>query len=434
VTGYATARVLLDLGARVTVTEVSSSGEIEERAGRLRAAGAEVVTGGHHAARLEADAAVLSPGIAPDAPVAAALTTAGVPLLSEIELGYRLARCPLLAVTGTNGKTTTTTLLASMLSEAGIPSAAAGNIGAPLIEAVRRVPAEGAIAVEVSSFQLHSIRDFRARVAVILNIAEDHTDWHGSVDAYAESKARVLENQGPDDTLVVNADDPRVMAIATRARARVIPFSLLAAPTEGAGAPGDGIVWRGRELFSTRGTPLEGPAARQDALAAAAAALAFGVERAPVVRALEGFRPLPHRLAPVARAEGVTYIDDSKATNPHAALAAIAGLEDVVLIAGGRAKGIDLGPLAGSVPPVRAVVVLGEAAPALERVFDGLVPVERARSMSDAVARARRLAAPGGSVLLSPACASLDMYESYSARGDDFARAVRSQLREVEGE
>jgi UDP-N-acetylmuramoylalanine--D-glutamate ligase len=428
VSGFASARALLDLGAAVEVTEVARDPTIEARADALRAAGAIVETGGHSLERLKADAAIVSPGVAPHNDVVRALRARAIPILGEIELASSLARCDFLAVTGTNGKSTTTLLVAEMLRTAGIASAAAGNIGRPLIDTVRSLPAGGAVAVEVSSFQLETIERFHPRVAVVLNVAEDHTDWHGSFEAYARAKGRITLNQGPDDVLVFNHEDRGAATVAERARARVVPFAVSGVPEGGAGFDGGSLVWRGREIVATSDIPLPGRAGLEDALAAAAAALEYGLAPEAVAAAVRGFVPLRHRLQVVAERDGVTYIDDSKATNPHATISAVRGLRDVVLIAGGRAKGIDLRALAATVPPVIAVVALGEAALELAGVFDGLVPVERVLSMRAAVAEARSHSRPGGSVLLSPGCASLDMYASYAARGDDFAACVTAEL------
>jgi UDP-N-acetylmuramoylalanine--D-glutamate ligase len=430
VSGFAAARALLALDAKVRVTESSDDQNVRMRADTLRSEGAEVETGGHETEMLVADLAVLSPGIPPTSTIVTALEREGVHAISEVELAFRLARCDFLAVTGTNGKTTTVSLLAAMLKEGGIPSVAAGNIGLPLVEAVFSVPDGGAIALEVSSFQLAAIERFAPRVSVVLNIAEDHTDWHGTTTAYAAAKGRIVENQGPNDVFLPNAADPRAMAIAASAKARVVPFSTDALPDGGIGVVDGRVRWRDSDVMSVDDIPLVGAPGVEDAVAAAGAALEYGVESNAVARAIKGFPPLAHRLQVVAESDGVTYIDDSKATNPHATLAAVSGLTDVILIAGGRSKGMDLSELARTVPPVRAVVALGEAAEEVARVFEPLVNVERAVDMRDAVQRARRLADHRGSVLLSPGCASLDMYESYAARGEAFATAVRDSLKE----
>lgn len=430
VSGFAAARRLVSLDAKVRVTEDATNPVIEERAAALRALGAEVETGGHDLDRIDADLAIVSPGIPPTSPIVTGLRRAGVEVTSEVEVAYRLARCDFLAVTGTNGKTTTTALLAGMLGEGGVHSVAAGNIGPPLIEAVDGIPAGGAIALEVSSFQLATIRTFRPTIAVVLNVAEDHIDWHGSFEAYAADKARIVENQTADDVFVPNADDAVAMDIARRAAARVVPFSASGPLGAGTGIDAGAIVWRETKVMSAADVPLPGAAGLEDTMAAATAALEYGVEARAVMRAVKSFRPLGHRLEVVAVFEGRTFIDDSKATNPHATLSAVRGLEDVVLIAGGRAKGIDLAPLARTVPPVRAVVALGEARGEVVDVFGDLVTVEVAADMNDAVRRAWTLSVPGGSVLLSPGCASLDMYTSYAARGEAFAAGVKELIGE----
>ena len=431
--GWAASRALVELGAKVRVTESTESPQMIERAEWLRTRGAEVDLGPHDLDRSDADLAVVSPGIPPTADVIRALERSGTRIISEVELAYQLATCDFLAITGTNGKTTTTSLLALMLEHSGVRSVAAGNIGLPLIDAIGQVGTDGAIALEVSSFQLAGIETFRPRVAVLLNVAEDHTDWHGSFDAYSAAKARIVENQTPDDAFVVNADDERAWTVAMGARSVVVPLSTTGAPTDGIGVKDDRVVWRGENLMDAADIRLPGRAGAEDTLAAAAAALAYGIDRSSVLAAIAGFSSLRHRLEEVEVIDMVTYIDDSKATNPHATLAAVSGLTDVVLIAGGRSKGIDLSSLRLTVPPVIAVVAIGEASSELERVFDGLAPVDKASSMDDAVRAARARSVPGGSVLLAPGCASLDMYESYAERGDDFVRSVRDLSRDQRG-
>ena len=426
--GASTARALHGLGASVRVTDSADTNTIRSLGVELRSLGIEVEVGGHDMSKLDFDFAVVSPGIPPSAPLVRALEDANVEWFSEVELAYRLATCDLLAITGTNGKTTTTSLLAAILVEAGIPTAAAGNIGFPLIDAIEEVGAGGAIAVEVSSFQLEATKTFHPRVSVILNIAEDHTDWHGSIEAYATAKARIFANQTSDDYLVANLDDPRVADVVRAAEATLIPLSATSLPTEGIGVVDNAVTWRGQTLFGVDDIPLPGVAGIEDAMAASAAALVYGVEPRAVARAVKGFRPLAHRLEVVAEADDVTYIDDSKATNPHATLAAVRGLSDVVLIAGGRSKGMDLSALKQTVPPVIAVVAIGEARTQVEEAFGALVPVETADTMDEAVQLALKHSMPGGSVLLSPACASLDMYSSYVQRGEDFQRAVRDLI------
>lgn len=424
--GMAAARALVGLGASVRVTEQASSPPIAERAARLEALGCEVELGGHDLGRLDADVAVVSPGIPLHSEVVRTLTSRGIEVIGEVELAYRLAACDFLAVTGTNGKTTTTSLLAAILDESGTRSMAAGNIGVPLVDAVAAVGQGGAIAVEVSSFQLATIATFRPRVAVLLNVAEDHVDWHGSWAGYVDAKARIVATQTSSDVFLPNFADRIAMDIARRARSAVVPFWATGVPDNGIGVADGRILWRGADLFGVEDVPLAGVAGVEDAIAAAGAALEYGVEAEAVVRALKGFKPLCHRLQVVGEIDGVIYINDSKATNPHATLAAVNGLTDVVLIAGGRSKGIDLSTLAAAVPPVRAVIALGEAADEVAGVFAGVVEVEKVSSMEEAVRVARAKSRPGGSVLLAPGCASLDMYSSYVERGEVFATAVRT--------
>jgi UDP-N-acetylmuramoylalanine--D-glutamate ligase len=432
VSGDAAARALLGLGARVKVTELGDSPALRERAADLEALGAEVELGGHRLAAGDVSFAVVSPGIPPSSGALTALTAAGAEMWSEIELAYRIGDCKFLAVTGTNGKTTTTSLLAAMLAEGGFRSVAGGNIGLPLVEAVAEVGAGGVVAVEASSFQLATIHEFRARVAVMLNVAADHLDYHGDLDAYWAAKARIVENQTSDDVFVCNLDDPLVMKVAAQAPGRVVTFSASDGGADLA-VTGDDLTWRGTPFAPSSSLTLPGRAGIEDALAAAGAALEYGAAPEAVARAIARFRPLAHRLEHVATIGGVEYVDDSKATNPHATLSALRGRHDVVLIAGGRSKGNDLSELREAVPPVVAVVALGEAAGEVARAFEGLVPVDVVGDMGAAVSAAAALAIPGGSVFLSPGCASLDMYTSYAARGDDFARHVRDLERQAEG-
>lgn len=428
VSGFAAARVLVDLGAKVSVTEQGASADKAERADRLRSIGANVEIGGHDLAAIDCDLAILSPGIPPAAPIFRELVAQGVRIWGEVELAARLAHCDFLAVTGTNGKTTTTTLLALMLEVAGVPSLAAGNIGLPVVDAIAAVPSGGAIALETSSFQLATTLTFRPKIAIVLNLSDDHRDWHHDFADYVASKALITKNQRAEDVFIPCFDDPIVMGMAGSTAARVVPFSGLSLPPGGVGFRDGSLVWRDETIISRSDIRLEGRPGAEDAAAAAAAALEYGVEPAAVERALKDFEPLRHRFEHVRTLDGVDYIDDSKATNPHATLAALTDLTDVVLIAGGRTKGIDLEPLTGAASRLRAIVALGEAKAELSDLFEGIVPVDVVDTMEQAVERARYRSSSGGSVLLSPACASLDMYESYAARGDHFSRAVRALM------
>ena len=373
-----------------------------------------------------ADLVVPSPGVRPDHPAVVAAHDAGVPVRSEIDLAAaRLRARPdaprLIAVTGTNGKTTVTTLIDAMVRAAGISSAAAGNIGRPLLDAAGDDVA--VVVAEVSSFQLAFTTDaFAPDVAVLLNVAEDHLDWHGSAAAYSQAKAQLFRHQGPDALLVVNGDDAVADALAADAPGRVTRFTTGVPAVDGFGVRGADLVGPDGVLapVPATGTPHD----TANALAAAAAARAVGADVAAIARTLASFEGLAHRVQLVGELGGVRFYDDSKATNPHATASALAGFEHVVLIAGGRNKALDLGGLRSHASRLRAVVAIGEAAGEVEAAFAGAVPVVRASSMHDAVLAANERAHPDDAVLLSPACASFDWYESYAARGDDFAREV----------
>ena len=429
VAGASAARVLVAEGATVRVTEARPASELSTVTA-LRDAGVEMLTGGHEPGHLDdATLVVTGPGVSEAAPVLTWARERGLPIWSEMELGARLADVPYLAVTGTNGKTTTTGMIEACLRADGVDAVACGNIGHPFPEAARA--GHEVLVVECSSFQLRMQASFHPRVSVLLNLAPDHLDEHGSFEAYADAKARIYALQGPGDTHIGNRDDPAAGARSAEAPCDVVWFR--------AGAPGDGEVGYDHEdlvsnLESER-VPLgrvEGTAGkRADAAAAAAAALAFGVSARGVRDGLDGFVSAPHRGQIAAVVDGVTFIDDSKATNVHAALAAIDGVEDAVLIAGGMAKGVDLSPLATRAGRLRAVVAIGEGAADLVRVFDGVRPVHVASSIEDAVGTAFELARPGGRVLLAPACASWDQFRDYAERGDRFAAAAHGLEQEV---
>jgi UDP-N-acetylmuramoylalanine--D-glutamate ligase len=430
----------------VTVIEDAPAGDAEHAAAvvQARALGARVAEhpGSDVAGELGAatDLVVPSPGVAERHPAISAARREGVPVRSEIDLAAELAAASggpaLVAVTGTNGKTTVTTLTAAMLDGAGMRVAAAGNIGRPLLEAVQ--DDVDIVVAEVSSFQLEfATEHFRPRAAALLNIGADHLDWHRTLDAYARAKANAFAFQHASDALVFNADDPVVAGLVATAPGRRTPFSIAAGAAAGARvldtAAGRLLVAAGgTEIVELDRLPRRSPPDVANALAASALALDLGAPVEAVRAALIGFTGLDHRFQIVAEHGGVRYVDDSKATNVHATVAAVQGASDVVLIAGGRNKGLDLSELRAIAPRLRGVVTIGEAGAAIEEAFTGLVTVVSADSMRDAVHAAAGLAQPGDTVLLSPACASFDWYPSYAARGDDFSREVRD-LVEVEG-
>ena len=431
VTGRAVARCLLARGDDVTVFDDTPSPEVVGAAGALGVSVQATPSGPELVDRLAGIALVVpSPGVPVSHPIYRAAEVAGVPVVSEIELASQLmpANGPeLVAITGTNGKTTVTTLVTAMLQASGRSAVAAGNIGVPLVEAVSS-GADVCVA-EVSSFQLQFTESFRPAVSCWLNLSPDHLDWHPTIGHYAEAKARIWRNQRRGDTAVINADDPLVKASASTIPdgVSVIEFSI----ARGAPYSFDGETLRGPEgerIIAAAELPRALPHDIANALAATAVASAAGASAEGCRSALRGAPLLPHRVSLIASSGGVEWYDDSKATTPASVLAAVAGFKSVVLIAGGRNKGLDLGVLASAVPPIRAVVAIGEAAGEVINAVHRVVPAQAAGSMEEAVSIAARLAAPGDVVLLSPGCASFDWYSSYAARGDHFASLVESLL------
>lgn len=371
-------------------------------------------------------AVVPAPGLPARHPAFALAAVAGVPVLSEFDLAALWDDRPVLAITGTDGKTTVTTLVRDMLLASDRTAVAAGNTEVPLVEALDD-PAVDVFVVEASSFRLDHSRRFAPDVGTWLNFAPDHLDNHPDLAAYEAAKARIWRDQSPGQVAVGNAEDPVVAGHLARAPARRVTFGL------GPGADArvaDGVLVGpgGVELARVDELPRRFPHDLANALAAAATALAGGATPDAVGDVLRRFRGLPHRLALVGEAGGVRYYDDSKATTPHAAVAGVSGFDSVVMICGGRAKSLDLSDLGRAAPRARAVVAIGEAADAVAAAFAGRRPVRRAGSMDEAVQAAAELAVPGDAVVLSPGCASFDWYRSYGERGDDFARAVRQAL------
>jgi UDP-N-acetylmuramoylalanine--D-glutamate ligase len=430
-TGLAVTRVLASEGARVTVVEDSpgASPAYATRAANARAVGARLVEApdGEAVVALakDADIVVPSPLVRPSHPALVAAASAGVPVRSEIDLAAERATVPVIAVTGTNGKTTVTTMTTAMLEASGVAAVAAGNIGRPLIEAI--ADDVEVIVAEVSSFQLEFTPTFRPRVAVLLAVTPDHLDWHGSFERYVEAKARVVAHQAGDDLCVYDADDDVAREIAAGAPARTVGVSVRAADADLLHVAHDTLMLAdGRELAPIDSMRRAFRHDQTNALASAAAALEVGATLDGVRATLRDYATMPHRVALVGEAIGVRWYDDSKATNPDATLRAVASFDSVVLLAGGRNKGLDLAVLRTAVPRLRGVVAFGEAAPEVAAAFASTpTPVVEAHDIHTAVRAAADMAEPGDVVLLSPACASFDAYSGYAARGDDFAAEVR---------
>jgi UDP-N-acetylmuramoylalanine--D-glutamate ligase len=451
--GQSAARALARRGAVVTGNDARPA-LAAEVAGALERAGVRLVLGGHDPALFAAhELIVLSPGV-PPMPALEAADRAGVPVWSEVEVAFRLLRAPVAAITGTNGKSTTTELVGAACREARLAAFVGGNLGEPLVEAAEREAAEGRpldVAVaEVSSFQLERVDAFRPRVGAIINVTEDHLDRYASMTEYVTAKARLFARMGAGDDLVLNADDVRVAALAGRVppgvRVTWVTVEDGRAPdgraAEGRVEPGSEVVVgrerRGALLFQPEGGPLERyPLARvrlagrhnlENMLVAVAAARRLGLPQDAVQRALEGFASLAHRIERIAEVAGVGFFDDSKGTNVGAVARALESFATpVVLIAGGKDKGGDYAPLAPLVRErVRRLVLIGEAAPRIEAALGGLVETVRAPSLEAAVEAAFAAALPGDSVLLSPACSSFDMFRDYLHRSEVFAAAVRA--------
>jgi UDP-N-acetylmuramoylalanine--D-glutamate ligase len=435
VTGAAVARALMAHGHDVVAADDAAGPAARAAADELGLDLAVAPDADELAALVAAAEAVLpAPGLPARHPVFALARAAGVPVLSEFDLASWWDDRPLLAITGTDGKTTVTTLVRDMLVASGRVAVAVGNTPVPLVAAIDD-PAIDVFVVEASSFRLEHSERFAPAVGTWLNFAPDHLDSHPDLAAYEAAKAGIWRDQSADHVAVGNADDAVVARHLAGARARHVTFGLA---TDADFRLVGGVAPGGRLLGTVTGQGGDVEIARVEelgralphdvanGLAAAATALAGGASVQGVRRALLAFRGLPHRVELVGEAGGVRFYDDSKATTPHAAATAIAGFESVVLIAGGRNKGLDLRMLADSAGSIRAVVAIGEAAPEVAAAFDGLRPVIRARSMDEAVGAAVAVAHPGDAVLLSPGCASFDWYASYGERGDDFARAVQS--------
>ena len=371
------------------------------------------------------DALIPSPGLPERHPAFAAARRAGVAIRSEFDLAAAWDDRPVAMITGTNGKTTVTSLVTDMLVASGIEAVPAGNVEVPLVEAIAD-PGPDAFVVEASSFRLTFATAHHPVAACWLNFAPDHLDVHLDLAGYEAAKAQIWANHDQGGLAVANADDPVVMRWAPRGERTETFGATEAADWHVAGGRLRGP--EGIDLLGVDELPRALPHDRLNALAAAATARGAGASLDGIRAALRTFRSLPHRVELVGEAGGVRWYDDSKATAPHATVAALRGFESAVLIAGGRNKGLDLGALAVLAPHLRAVVAIGEAAPDVARAFAGSVPTTTAASMAEAVAAARTAARPGDAVVLSPACASFDWYGGYAERGDDFQREVRAAL------
>ncbi len=426
-TGLATARFLLGQEAAVTLSDSRRKIDVPQD---LLEQGLVLETGQHRVETfLTQDMIIVSPGVPLFIrPVIEALAR-GIEVLSEIDLAARFISAPIIAVTGTNGKTTTTSLLEHMFTLAGKNIFVGGNIGTPLVECVLRGLRPEYVIAEISSFQLEAVKSFKPFISILLNISEDHLDRYASVTDYINAKSRIFENQLSGDKAILNYDDTRVLELVERIRAEVFYFSTRTPLPRGAydngrlhfSCTGDQEV-----RLATDGILLQGRHNRENILAAVTAGLLCGISPKTAEAALHSFRGLPHRMEYVATVGGVRFYNDSKGTNVGACQKALEGMQQpLVLIAGGKDKGGSYAPLRESVKrTVKSLVLIGEAERRMSRELGDLVPTSAAGSLEEAVLAAYEKCAPGDAVLLSPACSSFDMFDGYEHRGESFKRAV----------
>ncbi len=433
VTGLATAAFCLRRGARVTAIDNAVTAQTEAAADALGSMGARVDLGpGSGGLLSEAEVVVLSPGVPHDQPGILAAAEGGATVLGEIELASRFIDSPIIAVTGTNGKTSTTTLLGEMLRASGKSIFLGGNIGEPLIGFADAGGAADWLVLEISSFQTDTMDTFRPRIGVILNVSDDHLDRYPNLDAYGRSKFRLLSNQRTEDVAILNRDDPFTRSISPPGRGRRLFFGR--GPLDDAAA---GIEARRLRLriSDTRcleldldESPLMGRHNEENIAAAALAAMAAGASDEGIQKALRRFKGLPHRLEPISTVGGVRFVNDSKATNVGAVVRAVESFQKpVILIMGGVDKGGSYAPLEPFVRErIRRLILMGEAAPVIDKTLGCLTATETVATMAEAIDAAVAAAAPGDVVLLSPACSSFDMYANYAERGADFSRRVKA--------
>lgn len=431
--GLGAVRLLASRGARVIANDLRSESELGEAAAQVRAVGAQLVLGAHDPQLFASvDQIVLSPGV-PSMPALVAADAAGVPIASEVELASWFIDATVIGITGTNGKSTVTTLVGEMCKRSGRPTFVGGNLGTPFVDVVSTDAAKpgGYVVVELSSYQLERVQRLHVHVAALLNVTEDHLDRYPTFEAYAQAKANIFRCQRAGDSAVLLDGDALCAKLAAGAAATLHRY----AGKSGAVRVVDGVITDELTgaLLPVAQLRMTGEHNVGNACAAALCARLAGVAKEHILAVLESFSGLPHRMVHVADLEGVRYYDDSKATNVGATVAALEGLAPsvtrIVLIAGGKDKGGDYGPMRDRLRScARAVVLIGEAEPIIRKALVGEpYPVVSAESMPAAVALARKLAEPGDAVLLAPACASFDMFRSYAHRGDVFAAAVHEQ-------
>lgn len=431
--GVASALFLKARGARVTVSDSKPPDELQEAIPTLLDAGIAVETGGHGERTFQGqDLIVVSPGVPVDAPPLVQARALGEKVIGEIELAAQFFPGHIVAITGSNGKTTTTALAGEVIIAGGFPAVVGGNIGTPAISLVEGAGPQTIAVLEVSSFQLETIETFRPWIAVVLNITPDHLDRHRTIDAYTDAKARIFENQRVDDFAVLNADDPTCVKLATRARAQVYWFSRKKEVQKGAYVHDGRLLFRDakgqKEIMLVSEIPLKGAHNVENALAAVCVGALSGVEAGRIRDAVRIFRAVEHRLEHVATIRGVEYYNDSKATNVDATIKALESFPaNIHLILGGKDKGSDYTVLNELLRQrVKRVYTIGGAAAKIESQIQGSVEIVHAETLENALKRASDAAQPGDIVLLAPACASFDQFRNYEHRGKVFKNVVKA--------
>ena len=431
--GLSAAMFLRAQGARVTVSDTRSAVALAKEIPALLEAGIMVESGGHGLLTFRRqDLIVISPGVPMDTPEVKQVIAFGLPVIGELELASRYLKGQVVAITGSNGKTTTTTLVGKTFADAGVPTLVGGNIGLPVIDLVAQSTAETVSVLEVSSFQLETVEEFHPRIAVILNITPDHLDRHGSFESYVAAKERIFAQQGAGDALVLNADDRVTQMCAAKAKSEVFWFSATKAVRRGAFVRDGVIVWVEKEggvtepVMPVAEIHLKGAHNVENVLAAVCAARLGKVSAESVRASVASFRAVEHRLELVRKFNQVEYYNDSKATNVDAAMKAVASFPGGIhLILGGKDKDSDYAVMADMLKErVKVVYTVGSAAEKIERQLHGVLKMVSAQTIEAAVAQAAKAAAPGDVVLLSPACSSFDQFENYEHRGRVFRQSV----------
>jgi len=437
-TGEALCDFLLSRKALVTVSEINDNDDLKKRIIPWEKRGVTFECGSHKLETfLESDLIVTSPGV-PPLPQFKEAKKKGIQVFAEVELAYRFLQGRIIGITGSNGKSTTTTLVHKILKEAGFSSKLAGNIGFPLISFVEESQADDWYVTELSSFQLENIINFRAAISIFLNLSPDHLDWHSSLSEYFGAKAKLVTAQKNDDFAILNRDDPKIWNLRTAGNFNVFPFSREQILTTGCYLEDKWIVIaaeRSRRLMKVTDIPLKGPHNQENIMAAAAAAHILDIPINSIKKSVINFKGLEHRLEKVLTLKGIDFFNDSKATNVDATLTALKSFDQkLILILGGRDKGGDFTALRDLVKKkVKKIILIGEASSLIRKALNKTVPMERTDSLQGAVKRGFMAASPGDAVLLAPACTSFDMFKNFEERGHIYKQQVFALKEKVLG-